>query len=68
MMVTDRLLLKPKEAAFLLNVSVRTMYDLMKINQDVRAAVVEIAGLRGRFIRADLLKKAIERLSPAEAA
>ena len=59
---TERLLIKPAEAAE--RVSVRQFYDLMKVVPDIRAAVVEIPHMRGKFIRTDLLRRAIERLSP----
>jgi len=61
--MSEALLLKPRDAAALMRVSVRTMYNLMATVPDIRAAVVEIPGLRGRFIRADLLRRAVERLS-----
>lgn len=59
----DRLLLKPGQAAELLSVSKRTLYNLMRTNPDIRAAVVEVPGLRGRFLRLDLIRRAVERLS-----
>jgi len=62
--MSDRLLVKPAQAAELLSVSKRTLYNLMRTNQDIRAAVVEVPGLRGRFLRVDLIRRAVERLSP----
>lgn len=64
--MSERLLLKPAEAAAALSVSRRQFYDLIKTVPDIRAAVVEIPGTRGKFIRADLLRRAVERLSPGE--
>lgn len=61
--MSDRLLLKPAQAAELLSVSKRTLYNLMRTNPDIRAAVVEVPGLRGRFLRLDLIRRAVERLS-----
>lgn len=66
--MSDRLLLKPAEGAAEFAVSRRKFYDLMKTNEDIRAAVVEIPGLRGVRIRRDLLEKAIQKLSLSEAA
>jgi len=62
--MSERLLVKPAQAAELLSVSKRTLYYLMQSNPDIRAAVVEVPGLRGRFLRLDLIKLAVERLTP----
>ena len=55
---TGRLLLKINEAAAAISVSRRTFYALIQTNADIRAAVVEIPGVRGKFIRSDLLRRA----------
>lgn len=63
--MSDRLLLlKVNDAAAAIAVSRRTFYALIQTNADIRAAVVEIPGVRGKFIRSDLLRRAIERMSP----
>lgn len=59
-----RLLVKPAEAAELLSISKRSVYDLIAQNADFRAAVIELPGIRGKFLRRDLLEAAVARLSP----
>lgn len=63
-MVNDRLIVRPAEAAQMLDVSVRKFYDLAASVPDIRAAIVEIPGLRGQRVRVDLLRRAVEKLSP----
>jgi hypothetical protein len=60
------ILVKPAEAGELLSVSKRTIYELIATVDDFKDAVVHIPGVRGTFLRRDLLERAIERLSPGE--
>ena len=59
-----RLLLRIDAAAEMLSVSRRTLYKLIAVNSDIRAAVVEIPGVRGTFLNADRLRAAVEKMSP----
>lgn len=62
--MTDRLLLKFVEAAEAIGVSRRKWYELIATDAAFRNTVVEVPGLRGKRVRTDLLRAAIEGLSP----
>jgi excisionase family DNA binding protein len=61
--MTERLLLRPSEAATLLSISERKVYELMQNGTIPSDAIVRIPGFHGARIRADKLREFVDTLT-----